>query len=381
MTRARPLHILISLACLPCVACGPKQGSQSTAPSSDVAHGSAASEGVPASGASGPSRARGVTGTRDAGKREKGQLRLASDEPPRPGEEDDLGQASGDGKLGVDGIVPNAAVAGTMIEVFGHGFSPDPAKNKVSAGGKAWKVVKVGSDRLLAIVPNGAEDGRVKVEVGASKVVSKAAFRVMASDAGFGVDASTRNGLLGDVYAAGGEVRELPDFSSFEAPHSVFAVGALNLGSGAGPPGVLGPQTVASHNFAVRFTGSLNVLGADEYELCLSGSDGSRLFLEDTAVLESPGVHGPEQVCELVFLEAGEYDLMIEYFKGPSGPASLQFLWGRGGAAPSIVPAEVLFRPARHTSVPGLSAVESKPGEDRPKRKKSRKASGSPRAR
>lgn len=319
-----------------------------------------------------PSRARTVTGAKAAGNRVKGQLRLSSDEPPRP-EDDDLGPASGDGKLLVEGFVPNAAAPGTMVEVFGRGFSPDVGKNKVTVGGKPWSVVKVGSDRLLAIVPEQATDGPIAIAVGKSKVATDATFRTMASDSAFAVEAGTRNGLLGDVWAAGGDVTDLPDFAQLGEPHSVFAMGQLDVAPHGGPAGVLGPQAPANDNFAVRLSGSLNVVGAAEYEFCLNSSDGSRLLLEDTLVVDNPGVHEPTKVCELAYLEPGEYDIVVEYFHGTGSELALQLLWGKDGGTPVVVPSDVLFRPDRHPSVP---VIADEAGAAKKPRKK---AAGTPR--
>ncbi|TPV97269.1 MAG: hypothetical protein B7733_00435 [Myxococcales bacterium FL481] len=313
-----------------------------------------------------PSRARTVTGAKGVGQRVKGQLRLSSDQPPRPDDED-LPPASGDGTLVVEGFAPNAAAPGTMVEVFGRGFSPDVAKNEVTVAGKAWSVVKVGADRLLAIVPNGASDGPITIAVGSAKVGSSATFRAMPSDGAFSGGAATRNGLLGDVWAAGGEVVEMPDFAQLGPPHSTFALETVDVAPQSGAAGVLGPQAPVDNNFAVRLSGSLNVIAEAEYEFCLNSSDGSRLSLEGTMVVDNPGVHAPAQVCEIAYLESGEYDLLVEYFHGAGNELALQLLWGKDGAAPTVIPSDVLFRPERHPNATAVARRPERPAAGRSK--------------
>lgn len=144
------------------------------------------------------------------------------------------------------------------------------------------------------------------------------------------------NGLLGEVFAIG-EIEALPDFSTLGEPAGKIDV--LSVDYADGFPGVDGEA------FALRFTGSINLVEAGEYQLCLASADGSRLLLEGTLVVDNDGRHAAATVCEVVYLEAGEYALELDYFKGGTNGASLQFLWGRGEAEPAIVPVEVLFRP------------------------------------
>jgi hypothetical protein len=144
------------------------------------------------------------------------------------------------------------------------------------------------------------------------------------------------NGLLGEVFAIG-EITSLPDFGSLG--EAAGQIDAQNVDFTDGFPGVDG------EGFALRFTGSFNVVEEGEYNLCLNSADGSRLLLEDTLVVDNDGRHAAQKACEMIYLEAGEYGLEIDYFKGGSNGAVLQFLWGRGEAEPEVVPVEVLFRP------------------------------------
>ncbi|GEM_PF-5867661 len=143
------------------------------------------------------------------------------------------------------------------------------------------------------------------------------------------------HGLHGEVYSIA-EISSLPNFS--EA--SIGQVDVANLDFPSGNfPGIDG------EGFALRFSGSFNIVEDREFQLCLNSADGSQLLLEDQLIVDNDGLHGPKEVCELVYLEAGEYELEVRYFKSGKNGAALQFLWGQGAGARVVVPTEVLFPP------------------------------------
>src|SRR5690606_39671505 len=44
-----------------------------------------------------------------------------------------------------------------------------------------------------------------------------------------------------------------------------------------------------AQNYALKFSGSINIVEEAEYELCLHSDDGSQLLLEDTVVVDNDG--------------------------------------------------------------------------------------------
>lgn len=148
------------------------------------------------------------------------------------------------------------------------------------------------------------------------------------------------NGLLAEAFELDSPEALPTDFSDLEVKQS-FAVANLDFYQVDSFPGL----TALSEDYALRFTGSINVVDEAEYELCLHSDDGSQLLLEDTLVVDNDGVlDGPVEACELVFLPAGEYALEIRYFQ-TSGPVTMQFAWGIDGGQRGIIPQEVLFKP------------------------------------
>ena len=99
-------------------------------------------------------------------------------------------------------------------------------------------------------------------------------------------------------------------------------------------------------DFAIRFSGSINITEEAEYDLCLHSDDGSQLLLENTVVVDNDGVHDAAvETCELVYLAPGEYLLEIRYFQASGPTLTMHFAWAINGGDKVIVPTEVLFKP------------------------------------
>jgi hypothetical protein len=251
----------------------------------------------------------------------------------------------GGGKLEVSGFAPTAASPGASVEVFGSGFSGAAGDYKVTVGGVGWIVDEVHADRLTVTIPEGAKDGKLTVKKGKKKIKADANFVALTDDGAFGKPGPVYNGLLGEVFIVGEEVSTMPDFSALGDPTALLSAGPLDIAETNFEQGLPGPDGRASTNFAIRYTGSLNVTEEAEYDLCLTSDDGSRLFLEDTLVVDNDGAHAASEKCELVYLEPGEYQLRVEYFQGASATVALQLSWSKDGADKAVIPANVLFRP------------------------------------
>lgn len=136
----------------------------------------------------------------------------------------------------------------------------------------------------------------------------------------------------------------MPDFGSFGEAEKRGAVDMLNIADQAAGDGFL--DTGFTTNFAARFNGSVNIIEAGEYELCLNSDDGSQLLLENTLVVDNGGgKDGANESCGLVYLESGEYQLAVHYFQGGGDRIALQFAWAKDGGDKALVPSEVLFKP------------------------------------
>lgn len=145
------------------------------------------------------------------------------------------------------------------------------------------------------------------------------------------------NGLLGESFPIESTIAAIPDLAAAGAPATLFI--APNLEAGRLPAALKSPV-------ALRFTGSLNVTEAHEYKFCTRSSDGSKLLIEGTPVVENDGVHKEAvEACEVVQLEPGEYVVEIQSFH-VSGAIDLTVGWASskdGTVAP--IPKANFYKP------------------------------------
>eukprot|EP00559_Dactyliosolen_fragilissimus_P002113 CAMPEP_0184871582 /NCGR_PEP_ID=MMETSP0580-20130426/40802_1 /TAXON_ID=1118495 /ORGANISM="Dactyliosolen fragilissimus" /LENGTH=1122 /DNA_ID=CAMNT_0027374259 /DNA_START=125 /DNA_END=3490 /DNA_ORIENTATION=- len=80
-------------------------------------------------------------------------------------------------------------------------------------------------------------------------------------------------------------------------------------------------------NVAALFEGYLDFPITDTYYICLTSDDGSKLFIQDSLVIDNDGLHGSEQECSLYDTSAGPKEIAVEYFqRGGGAVLNLQFV-------------------------------------------------------
>ncbi|MFK8030743.1 MAG: PA14 domain-containing protein [Gammaproteobacteria bacterium] len=104
-----------------------------------------------------------------------------------------------------------------------------------------------------------------------------------------------------------GDFNQLPNFSAL----SPIETGTSNV--------ITLDVTGQTETFGMVFTNQLNVSTADTFEFQTTSDDGSRLFIDDTLVVDNDGLHGAETVNGQIFLNAGSYNLRVEFFEKNGG--------------------------------------------------------------
>nr|MDJ0794805.1 PA14 domain-containing protein [Woeseiaceae bacterium] len=72
-------------------------------------------------------------------------------------------------------------------------------------------------------------------------------------------------------------------------------------------------------NFGLVFTNQLNVTVAGNYEFQTTSDDGSKLYIENTVVVDNDGTHAPVTETGQIFLNPGVYSLRVEFFERGGG--------------------------------------------------------------
>lgn len=249
--------------------------------------------------------------------------------------------------LALDGFFPTNAPAGSVIEVFGSGFTK--GKTGVTIGKKRQKVLDV-VDGVMTVQLTGDVNGPLVINNAGARgkkqttiVKSETAFHTVD---GFGTPRTTAtNGLVGNVYRIASPVTELPAADTLGEPFATFAVDNLDMPSGQFNGSFAGADGEVSEWFAIHFRGSLNVTAAGNYDLCLNAGDGALLFLDQTPIVDNDGVHDTTEKCESLAIEPGEYQLDVMWFQAAKGELGLQLTWAKDGGAKAPIPKENLFPP------------------------------------
>jgi hypothetical protein len=238
--------------------------------------------------------------------------------------------------------------AGCVLALAGCAKKTEPTQTPDASSGDSGSVDGTGgtggadadepttpSRARTSTAPRGA-DGKVKVR----KVTAKKPPRAITKPTDNGP-----NGLLVEAFALESAEALPSDFASLGAVAQSFVIPNLDVDEvdvAEGFPGLKALQ----ENYALKFSGSINIVEEAEYELCLHSDDGSQLLLEGTLVVDNDGVHeSPVESCELVYLPAGEYQLEVRYFQSSGPLLAMHFAWGINGGDKEIVPTEVLFKP------------------------------------
>lgn len=104
-----------------------------------------------------------------------------------------------------------------------------------------------------------------------------------------------------------GEWNELPDFESLTPVFQEVAS--------------VPTHTIRNRddNYALLFTGSIQIAESGEYSFYLSSDDGSRLVLDGQELIANDGVHGVVEGVGYAMLSVGEHPIQIEYFEKDGG--------------------------------------------------------------
>ncbi len=112
----------------------------------------------------------------------------------------------------------------------------------------------------------------------------------------------------------------LPDFASL-TPTAKGGVAEITLDL---------PTGHRANNYAIRFSGELEITTAGRYTFRTLSDDGSRLWVDGNLIVDNDGIHGTQMRSGRVELTEGEHRLEIGFFDGGGGDA-LQVLWNGPG--------------------------------------------------
>jgi hypothetical protein len=116
------------------------------------------------------------------------------------------------------------------------------------------------------------------------------------------------------------------------------------------------PEGVRADNFRARWSGWVKPEASGTYTFTTLADDGVRLWVGGKKIIDDWKERVPTENSGQANLVAGQLTpIRLEYFEKGFG-ASARLSWSRGGQAPQVMPASVLFQDAKGTQ-PGLKAA------------------------
>jgi len=141
--------------------------------------------------------------------------------------------------------------------------------------------------------------------------------------------AQTTDGLRYNYYEFMDRWEKLGDFSNLKP----IAFGICNKFD-------LSPSR-RDRDYALKFTGYLEIAQAGVYVFSINSDDGTRLYIGDEVIVDNDGVHGMKEEEGLVALEAGRHPIKVLFFQGMGGKG-LEVFYSGPGVKKRQIPAEVL---------------------------------------
>ena len=131
----------------------------------------------------------------------------------------------------------------------------------------------------------------------------------------FGTTVVVPGGLEGVVYHISKHSKAIPDLRKIKPQGKIYA-SALNIplrDFTEGFPGV----TKREEWFAIEYTGRFWIEKPGLYRFALTSDDGSKLFIDDQAVVDNDGIHAVDTKSGSVELGGGIHKIRVQYFQGP----------------------------------------------------------------
>jgi hypothetical protein len=86
------------------------------------------------------------------------------------------------------------------------------------------------------------------------------------------------------------------------------------------------PGFSKAHNFAVRYTGFVQINAPGDYEFTIGSDDGSKLYINDQVIIDDDGLHSYKEKSATKTLSTGYHRLQLEYFQHDGG-ASIRLMY------------------------------------------------------
>jgi PA14 domain len=175
-------------------------------------------------------------------------------------------------------------------------------------------------------------------------------FRVHAQNdnKAFGDSIFITNGLTGKIYLLPFNTRALPGFDTMKSVGTIYA-DSINIPLRSWSAGFPGLRDRFEW-FGIEYTGFFKANKEGEYVFRLLSDDGSKLFIDDSLIINNDGLHGAFAKTGKITLDDSRHSIKIQYFQGPRYQIALQLFASVNSSKEEIFPGNnfILYTESPH---------------------------------
>src|SRR5688572_32220865 len=171
-----------------------------------------------------------------------------------------------------------------------------------------------------------------------------------ADSTGFGKTDKLNAGFKGEIFLLTGGTTKLPDFDTLKPVGTIYtpAINVAPQSWDAGFPGV----TDRFEWFGIVYRGNFKPGSPGLYRFQLLSDDGSKLFIDDSLIINNDGIHAEASGFKDIELNASEHTIEVQYFQGPRMHLALQLFYARKDEQLKLFPGDdfILTTSAKKTA-------------------------------
>jgi len=153
----------------------------------------------------------------------------------------------------------------------------------------------------------------------------------------FGDSIPTSSGLVGEVFLLPDTTTMLPDFDTMKAQNTKIYAQEINVPEQSWSQGFPGLRNRFEW-FGIEYNCNFTTKKPGDYVFRLLSDDGSKLFIDDTLLINDDGQHAAKSISGNVYLNSAVHSAKIQYFQGPRFKLALQLFWNMKDSAEQIFP-------------------------------------------
>ncbi len=202
-------------------------------------------------------------------------------------------------------------------------------------------------DGSLVLSDDNGADGRNAALTHVATQTGTYAVRVTLAEGGDATPQALEAGLVGEYYQVPGHdmqnyLTDYPDYDSM-TPDYILVDGPIDFVDGQGQEQGTGFNgTDLINNFAVRWTGLVDIAQGGDVTFHLNSDDGSRLYVDEQLVVQNDGPHGFVERSGTIDLTPGLHDVRLLFFDAINA-AGITLSYTPVGGTKQVVPLGALF--------------------------------------